>query len=59
MPHTYALILAGVIVNTVLANPTDPQNPAYIWVDISGYMPMPGIGWTTSDNVNFTPPGGA
>jgi hypothetical protein len=56
MPHTYALILNGVIVNTVLANPSDPQNPAYTWADISGYVPMPGIGWTTTDNVNFTPP---
>lgn len=58
MAHTYALIQTGVIVNTVLANPGDPQDPAYVWVDITNYNPMPGIGWTTTDNINFTPPGG-
>lgn len=56
MPHIYALIQLGVILNTVVAQPTDPQDPTYIWVDITTYNPMPGIGWTTTDNVNFTPP---
>jgi hypothetical protein len=56
MPHVYALVQAGVIVNTVLANPSDPKDPAFTWVDVTNYSPMPGIGWTTTDNVNFTPP---
>jgi hypothetical protein len=58
MPHIYALIQSGAVVNTVLAQPTDPQDPNYVWVDITNYSPMPGIGWTTTDNVNFTPPSG-
>jgi hypothetical protein len=56
MIHVYALIANGIIVNTVLAQPTDPQDENYIWVDITAYSPIPGIGWTTTDNINFTPP---
>ena len=56
MAHVFALVQSGVVMNMVLAQPTDPQDPAYIWVDVTGYAPMPGIGWTTTDNVNFTPP---
>ena len=55
MVSTFALVQTGVIVNTVLASPTDPKDPAFIWVDITAYGPMPGIGWTTTDNINFTP----
>ena len=56
MIHIYALIQSGAVINTVLAQSTDPQDPAYIWVDITNYSPMPGIGWITTDNINFTPP---
>jgi hypothetical protein len=56
MFNIYALIQVGVIINTVLASPADPQDPTYIWVDITAYSPIPGIGWTTTDNINFTPP---
>jgi hypothetical protein len=52
----WAMIQNGVIVNTVLASQTDIKDPAYVWVNISGYSPTPGIGWTTTDNVNFTQP---
>jgi hypothetical protein len=60
MPDTYALIQNGVVVNTVLASSTDSQDPSYTWVDITNYSInqgyIPGIGWTTTDNVNFTQP---
>lgn len=56
MPHIYALIQNGTIVNTVIANQGDLQDPSYVWVDITSYIPVPGIGWTTTDNVNFTQP---
>jgi len=58
MVKTWAVILNGIIVNTVLASDSDIKDPQYIWVDISNYSPMPGVGWTTSDNINFNPPVG-
>jgi hypothetical protein len=58
----YALIQSGTIVNTVCAGPSDPEDPSYTWVDITNYPTsqgyMPGIGWTTTDNINFTAPPG-
>lgn len=56
MPNKYALIQNGIIVNTVLANPNDQQDPNYIWVDITNISPQPCIGYTTSDNQTFTGP---
>lgn len=58
MGDIFALIQNGVIINTIIANPSDPQDPNYIWVDITNYNPIPGIGWTTTDNINFIPPSG-
>lgn len=56
----YAMIQNGTIINTVMASSTDPKDPAYIWVDITDYSTtqgyMPGVGWTTTDNINFTQP---
>jgi hypothetical protein len=58
----WAMIQNGIIVNTVIASSTDPKNPAYIWVDITNYLTnngyTPSIGWTTTDNINFTAPSG-
>jgi hypothetical protein len=56
MIKTWAVILNGLIVNTVRASDSDIKDPAYIWVDLSQYNPQPGIGWTTSDNINFSQP---
>lgn len=53
---TYALIQNGVIVNTVLADSKDFQDPSYVWVDIDNIDPLPSIGWTTTDNINFSIP---
>jgi hypothetical protein len=57
MPHIYAAIQNGQIVNIILANPSDSFDPSFTWIDITVYSPQPQIGWTTSDNVNFTAPG--
>ena len=57
--NIYALVQNGIIINTVLASPADIKDPIYIWVDITSYSPRPGIGWATTDNINFTPPQGA
>jgi hypothetical protein len=59
MAGTWAVILSGTVVNIVLAYDTDVKDPTYIWVDISAYNPMPGIGLTTTDNINFTAPEGS
>jgi hypothetical protein len=53
--NIWAMIQNGVVVNTVLASPTDFKDPNYIWVNITAYSPMPGIGWTY-DGSNFTQP---
>jgi hypothetical protein len=56
----WAMILNGGVVNTVYASNTDYKYPPYTWVNITNYQTdygyMPAIGWTTSDNVNFTAP---
>jgi hypothetical protein len=49
----YAQVQTGSVINTVIANSTDMFNPSYIWVDVTSYNPIPSIGWTTIDNVNF------
>lgn len=58
MADVYALIQNGIVVNTVMAYSTDPKDPSYIWVVITNYPTsqgyMPGVGWITSDNINFT-----
>ena len=56
--ESWAMIQNGVIVNTVYASDSDIKDPAYIWVNITSYTPIPGIGWTTTDNINFIPPAG-
>lgn len=53
----WAMIQNGTITNTVLASETDNKDPNYIWVNITNYIPAPGIGWTTIDNMTFTAPG--
>jgi hypothetical protein len=55
MDHIFALIQAGVVVNTVVANIVDPQDPNYIWVDITNIFPQPCIGWSY-DGKSFTAP---
>jgi hypothetical protein len=45
------------VVDTVVASSGDTFDPNYTWTDIQGYTPMPEIGWTTTDDVNFTHPG--
>jgi hypothetical protein len=59
---TWAMILSGVIVNIAIAGQSDYKYPPYTWVDITNYPSqygyMPGIGWTTTDNINFTQPSG-
>lgn len=58
--NVWAMILNGTIVNIVYANNSDYKYLPYVWVEISGYPAangyMPGIGWTTTDNINFTAP---
>lgn len=53
----WAMIQNGVIVNTVIASDSDIKDPNYIWVNITNYQTsngyMPGVGWTTTDNINF------
>jgi len=56
--NIWAMILNGIITNTVYASNTDIKDSTYIWVDITNYNPSPGVGWTTTDNINFTPPTG-
>jgi hypothetical protein len=58
MVYTYAVILNGIIVNTILASPSDYFDPQYTYVIITNYNPLPGVGWTTSDNMNFIIPVG-
>jgi hypothetical protein len=53
--NIWAIIQNGTIVNTVYASQSDIKDPKYTWVDITNYNPVPGIGWTTVDNINFTP----
>lgn len=55
MLDTYALIQNGIIINTVMAASTDPQDSNYTWIDITNINPQPGIGWTY-DGANFTGP---
>ncbi len=60
-PDTYAVILNGVVVNTILALASDPFPSGFQYAVITGTSV--GVGWTatTTDNINFTftPPGGA
>jgi hypothetical protein len=52
-----ALIENGVIINVAAWDGVSPWTPTgYIEVNITNYNPQPGIGWTTSDNINFTNP---
>jgi hypothetical protein len=59
--NIWAMIQNGIILNTVYASSTDIKDPNYTWVDITNYLTaygyMPGINWTTTDNINFTSPG--
>jgi len=48
MSNVYALIQNGVVVNTVLANSTDPQDSNYTWVNITSIVPQPSTGWSYS-----------
>jgi hypothetical protein len=60
--ETWAMIQNGMIFNTVIASDSDIKDPNYIWVNITNYPMsqgyMPGVGWSTTDNINFTPPVG-
>lgn len=51
----FAMIQDGLVVNTVMANSEDEQDPAYLWVDISEVSPTPGVGWSY-DGTDFIPP---
>lgn len=55
MDHIYALIQSGIVVNTIIADPSDPEDPSYLWVDITSVTPQPGIGWSYNGST-FTPP---
>ena len=56
MSDIYAVILNGVVINTIIANTTSYFDPSFQYAIISG-TPT-GIGWTTIDNINFLPPTG-
>jgi len=60
MSKTYAKInlneSPGIIVNVEILDDSDIQDPAFTWTDITKYSPMPSIGWTTTDGINFTNP---
>ena len=43
----------GTIVQTLEMNPGDSRDSNFSWTDITSYNPRPGIGWTTTDLVNF------
>lgn len=53
---TWLMVKDGVVVNSVYASDEDQKDPSYVWVKVTNYNPMPGIGWTTSDNINFIDP---
>lgn len=53
MSKTWALVQNGSIVNTVIATSISYNFLGYTCVDITNYNPIPGIGWTTIDNINF------
>lgn len=55
MIKVWALILNGLVVNTVLASDQDIKDPAYVWIDITNLNPQPCIGWSYDGN-NFIPP---
>jgi hypothetical protein len=53
----YAIIQNGIIVNTIVVTDVSfLSNISDAAVELDSYDPMPGIGWTTTDNVNFSPP---
>lgn len=58
MSRTYAQILAGTVINMIVAQPTDYFDPAYIWVDLTDLYCIDGspiqIG-CTYDGTNFYP----
>ena len=58
----WVMIQNGIVVNYVIASDSDAKDPNYIWVNVTNYPQnygyMPGMNWTTSDNINFTPPPG-
>lgn len=53
--NNYALIQNYIIVNIVIASDSDPQDPSYIWVNISSLNPLPSIGWTYNGNTFSNP----
>lgn len=55
MINTYAKIQNGIVINTVLAPSTDPQDAAFTWVDITNLTPPPSIGWDYDGSI-FTAP---
>lgn len=53
----YAIIKNGVITNTiVISDLSFLSNISDTTVALDSYDPVPGIGWTTTDDVNFSPP---
>jgi hypothetical protein len=54
--ETWLMIQSGIVVNSVYASDMDVKDPAYIWVNVTNYNPIPAIGWTTTDNISFTNP---
>lgn len=55
MADTYALIQNGMVVNTVLANTTDPKSSNYTWIDITSMNPQPCVGWSYSGSTFAAP----
>lgn len=56
--ETWLMIQNGIVMNSVYASDSDIKDPNYTWVNVTNYPQIPGIGWSTSDNVNFSPPAG-
>lgn len=53
----YAKIKGTTIIDKIVANDGDYFDPAFSWKDITDYSPIPEIGWTTADSINFVHPG--
>jgi hypothetical protein len=47
----YAIVVDGVVVNTVVWDGVSEYNPEGLLVDLTGVEPEPGIGWDYVDGV--------
>lgn len=46
MARIWAMVQDGMVINTIMASDDDYKDPDYLWVDLTGVDPQPGIGWT-------------